>query len=60
MDRRVFQPRNDNSTERRRNALSMSILILVGGGLWLYYSHHHPALIVRPVSEKSIPVRTMR
>lgn len=59
MDRRVFQPRPDNSAERRRNSLGMSIVILVAGGVWLYFLNH-PAPVVRPVSEKSIPARAAR
>ncbi len=59
MDRRVFQPRPDNGAERRRNALGMAIVVLVAGGLWLYYQPH-PASTVRPVTEKSIPVRAAR
>lgn len=59
MDRRVFQPRPDNSAERRRNALGMAIVILVAGGLWLYYQQH-PVSAVRPVTEKSIPARAAR
>ena len=59
MDRRVFQPRPDHSAERRRNALGMAIVILVAGGLWLYYQQH-PVSVVRPAAEKSIPTRTAR
>ncbi len=55
MDRRVFQPRPDNSAERRRNALMMSVLILIAGGLWLFYLRHHSSPVVRPVTERSIP-----
>ena len=50
---RLIRP--DNSAERRRNALSMAVLILVAGGLWLFYLRHHPAVVVRPVPERSIP-----
>jgi len=60
MDRRVFQPRPDKGTERRRNALTMSLLILIGGGLWLYFQLHHPVPTVRPVPEKSIPAQPAR
>ncbi len=59
MDRRIFQPRPDNSAERRRNALGMAIVILVAGGLWLY-SQQHPLLAVRPAAEKSIPAHAAR
>ena len=60
MDRRVFQPRPDNNAERRRNALTMSLLILIGGGLWLYYQLHHPTPTARPILQKSIPARATR
>jgi hypothetical protein len=59
MDRRVFQPRPDNSAERRRNALGMAIVILAAGGLWLYY-RQQPVSVVRPVSAKSIPAQPAR
>ena len=59
MDRRVFQPRSDNSAERRRNALGMAIVILAAGGVWLYFQSH-PISAVRPVTEKSIPARPVR
>ena len=55
MDRRVFQPRPDNRAERRRNALGMSLLILLAGSLWLFYLRHHPVALVRPVPVRSIP-----
>ncbi|MGI4788434.1 MAG: hypothetical protein ACRYFS_06235 [Janthinobacterium lividum] len=59
MDRRVFQPRTDSSAERRRNAISMAVLILVAGGLWLLFLKNHPsqAPLTRPVpkDERSIP-----
>ena len=61
MDRRVFQPRPDNSAERRRNALSLAILVLLAGGLWLYYTTHPaprpsaPSRPVAPAAERSIP-----
>ncbi len=60
MDRHVFQPRPDNSAERRRNALGMAIVILVAAGGWLYYQQHHLIPVLRPVSEKSIPARPAR
>ena len=60
MDRRVFQPRPDNSAERRRNALGMAIVILVAGGLWLYYQPLHPSPPPRPAAERSIPMRPAR
>lgn len=60
MDRRVFQPRPDNSAERRRNALGMAIVILAAGGLWLYSQRHPPVSVVRPAAEKSIPIRNTR
>ncbi len=60
MDRRVFQPRPDNSAERRRNALGMAIVILVAGGLWLYYQQQHSVPAARPASVQSIPARPAR
>jgi len=36
MDHRVFEPRPSGSEARRRNAISMAIVILVAGALWLY------------------------
>lgn len=59
MDRRVFQPRTDHSAERRRNSLGMAIVILIAGGLWLYYQQHSVSA-VRPITEKSIPAQTAR
>ena len=56
MDRRVFQPRPDGSAERRRNALSLAVLILVAGWLWLSYSKSHPAAVqTTPPAAHSAP-----
>jgi len=36
MDRRVFEPRPTGNDVRRRNALSMAILVLAALGLWYF------------------------
>ena len=36
MDHRVFEPRSTGNDARRRNAISMALIILVGGALWLF------------------------
>lgn len=42
MDRRVFQPREDNSVARRRSAIGMALAVLVGSWLALQYLKANP------------------
>ncbi len=43
MDHRVFEPRPTGNDARRRNAISMALIILAAGALWLYYWHVNSA-----------------
>ena len=45
MDRRVFEPRPTGSETRRRNALSMALIVLAALAFWQYTlrMNSHPA-----------------
>lgn len=57
MNRRVFEPRPDNTTAHRKQAIRLALVMLAAGYLALWYLKNSPAPPPQPATQMPVNVK---